>query len=214
MSFVDDHIRYSDNVYVETTSNGNPIVWRADLGIGYLPSTGFSYSEEYWETYQKYAEGSIGEQLTKFRGEFVSRHLDPSSVCDVGIGNGQFVKHVNAKGFDINPFAKNWLEQNGLFADPYVERFPGLTFWDVLEHFDDPSIILKCTDRVFMSVPIHQDFKSCLESKHLKPNEHIWHFTDAGIKFFMNYHGFECVDQDDGETRAGRESIMTYFFRR
>lgn len=214
MNFADEYFRYADNVYSVKTSNGNPIVWRDDLGIGYLPSNGFTYAEAYWETYQQYAAGSIGERLTLFREEFVARHVDPSTVCDIGIGSGQFVKHVGAKGFDINPFARSWLEQNDLFADPYVEKFSTFTFWDVLEHFDDPELILSKTDKVFVSLPIHENFRACVESKHLKPNEHIWHFTDRGLKFFMWHFGFEVVDQDDGETRAGRESIMSYFFRR
>ena len=214
MNFADKHFRYADNVYSVMTTNGNPIVWRDDLGIGYLPSNGFSYGADYWETYQQYAAGSIGERLTLFREEFVKRHVDPSTVCDIGIGSGQFIKHVGAKGFDINPYARFWLEQNGLFADPYEEKFSAFTFWDVLEHFDDPTLILLKTDKVFMSVPIHTNFRACIESKHLKPNEHIWHFTDRGVKFFMQHFGFEAVDQDDGEIRAGRESIMSYFFRR
>lgn len=214
MNFADEYFRYAADIYSVMTCNGNPIVWRDDLGIGYLPSNGFAYGEDYWETYQQYAVGSIGERLTHYRADFVARHVDPSTVCDIGIGSGQFLMHVGAKGFDINPFARDWLEKNGRFADPYVERFQAFTFWDVLEHFDDPALILSKTDKVFMSLPIHRNFKACVESKHLKPNEHIWHFTDRGVKFFMRYYGFDVVDQDDGETRAGRESIMSYYFRR
>lgn len=214
MNFTEDYIKYASNVNSSMTWNGNPIVWRPDLGIGYLPSNGFAYDESYWETYQQYAVGSIGERLTLYREAFVAKHVDPSTICDVGIGSGQFIKHVGAKGFDINPWARDWLEKNDLIGDPYVEKFSALTFWDVLEHFDNPALILSHTDKVFMSLPIHENFKACLASKHLKPNEHIWHFTDSGVKFFMKYHGFNCIEQDDGETRAGRESIMSYYFVR
>lgn len=214
MTFLDEYIRYASDVYSQMTWNGNPLVWRADLGVGYLPSNGYAYGEGYWETYQQYAAGSIGEALTLYRTEFVAKYVDPATICDVGIGSGQFIKHVGAKGCDINPYARDWLLKNKLFGDPYTEKFSALTFWDVLEHFDNPAGILSHTDKVFMSLPIHADFKACLASKHLKPNEHIWHFTDSGIKFFMKYHGFDVIEQGDGETQAGRESIMSYYFRR
>mgnify|MGYP001766090690 CR=1 FL=1 len=215
MSFVDEYILYCDTVKIAPTVNGNPLIWRDDLGIGYLRSNGYQYSEQYWERYQEYNESSMGERLTLFRESFVAKHFpDFNNICDIGIGSGQFVKHVKAKGYDINPYAKNWLELNGLYGNPYKHSFSALTFWDVLEHFDDPSLILSKTDHIFMSIPIHENLEACYNSKHLRPDEHIWHFTRDGLIFFMKYYGFELVEESDGETKAGRESIMSYYFRR
>lgn len=215
MKFFDEYFQYNDKLIVKPNWNGNPLLWNSDIGVGYLKSNGYAYSEDYWETYQKYGAGTIGEKLTNFRAEFVGKHFsDFSKVCDVGIGSGQFVKHVGSKGYDINPFARDWLEKNGSYADPYLQKFDALIFWDVLEHFDDPSQILETTDRVFLSAPIHANLDACYASKHLKPNEHIWHFTNDGMIFFMKHHGFELIDSSDGETQAGRESIMSYYFIR
>lgn len=213
MSFINDYfLNTTEDVTIKPTS-GNPLIWRNDLGIGYLRSDGYEYAEEYWDKYQEYGAGEIGKKLTLFRESFVSKHLDSFiNLCDVGIGCGQFVKHVGCKGNDINRFAKEWLIKEKLFGDPYTTRFDALTFWDVLEHIEDPSPILGNTDKVFMSVPLHENLEACLASKHLRPNEHIWHFTPKGVEFFMQYHGFDIMDEDDGETRAGRESIMTYYF--
>lgn len=214
MNFLDSHFKFNSNCISQMTSNGCELIWRKDLGIGYLPSNGYVYGSDYWETYKQYEAGSIGETLTLYRESFVAKHIDPKLICDIGIGSGQFVKHVNAKGYDINAYAKRWLIDNELWGDPYVHKFEALTFWDVLEHFDNPASILSRTNKVFLSLPIHDSFESCLSSKHLKPNEHIWHFTDSGIKYFMQYHGFCCVEQGDGETKAGREFINSYYFER
>lgn len=215
MNFVEDYILYSCDVSIHPTSNGNPLIWRTDLGLGYLRSTGYSYAEEYWDKYNEYSSNEIGKKLTDFRTSFVKKHLKSfDNFCDVGIGSGQFVQHVNSKGYDINHYAKNWLVEQGRYGDPYTTKFEALSFWDVLEHIDNPATILEKTNNIFMSVPLHHGVDACLASKHLRPNEHIWHFTQTGVEFFMKYHGFDLIDQDDGETKAGRESIMTYYFRR
>lgn len=197
------------------TSNGNPLLWRADLGIGYLKSNGYKYDEEYWEKYLNYDHNGIADKLTTFRLEFVLRNLDKlESVCDVGIGSGHFLRHAGCKGYDINPCARAWLIKNSLFGDPYAEKFSSLTFWDVLEHIDDPTILLARTSNVFVSIPIYEGVEECLASKHLRPDEHIWHFTRAGLIIFMKLQGFVLLDDSDGEMKIGREAIMTYCFKR
>ena len=214
MNFAEEYLLHTCDVTAYRVSGSeNPLLWRPDMGVGYLRSTGFAYDEEYWERYQDYERSELGTKLTDVREAFVRRHLpDPSKLCDVGVGSGQFIKRVGARGYDVNPYARNWLEKQKLYSDPYVESFEALTFWDVLEHIDNPAEILSRTKKVFMSVPIHADAHACLTSKHLRPNEHIWHFTHHGLVLFMGYHGFILWDSDDGETAAGREAIMTYYF--
>lgn len=214
MSFLEDHILYSTDVTVCPTFS-NPLIWRNELGLGYLRSAGFVYAEEYWDKYNSYENSDIGWRLTYFREQFVLKHMQRfDNICDVGIGSGQFVKQTGSKGFDINHYAQQWLKETNRFGNPYEEKFDALTFWDVLEHIEDPTTILANTNHVFLSIPHHNSVAECLASKHLRPNEHIWHFTTPGIVFFMKYYGFELIDSSDGETLAGRESIMTYYFRR
>lgn len=215
MSFFTKYMLYYDQMIVKPTSNGNPLLWRDDLGIGYLKSNGYSYDEDYWKKYHGYDSNEIGDKLTDFRVEFVKKNVNNiSQVCDVGIGSGRFVKTLGCRGYDINPWAEKWLRESGYFGDPYQEKFEALTFWDVLEHIDNHDYILEKTDKIFISIPIHGSINDCLASKHLRPDEHIWHFTDSGIKFFMRYYGYSLVDQSDGETKAGREAIMSYYFAR
>lgn len=207
----------ASKVIVTPIPGCNPLLWREDLGFGYLKSDGFVYDDDYWENYRRLSADptGIGAQLTSYRKSFVSKHLsDLSCHCDVGIGSGEFVEAARCWGYDVNPAAIKWLNDERRYGDPYQERFESLSFWDVLEHIDDPQPILEATDHVFVSLPIHQSLESCLTSKHLKPNEHIWQFTDRGFCNFMKLFGFSLVDKGDGETRAGREAIQTYYFNR
>ena len=199
---------------IEIDGYSYKLQWVEDLGFGFLMSDGYDYGEEYWQKYQSYIN-DLGAQLSNARANFVLKNLgNYHDVCDVGVGSGQFVDTIKCKGYDVNPFANEWLKAHGYYADPYAENFNALCFWDVLEHIIDSSALLGSTEHVFVSVPIHVDLEACLASKHLRPGEHIWHFTDRGIKNFMALAGFECVDQSDFETKLGREDILSYFFKK
>ena len=192
----------------------HPLMWNEELEFGYLKSDGYDYGQEYWQKYQGYVN-DLGKQLSDARANFVKKHLsDITKLCDVGIGSGQFVDTVKCHGFYVNPYAVEWLKEHGYFANPYESDFSALSFWDVLEHIEDPSVLLMRTKNVFVSVPIHDDLETCLASKHLRPGEHIWHFTNEGIKNFMALQGFKLVDQSDFESKLGRESIISYFFNK
>jgi hypothetical protein len=193
----------------------NTLMWRDDLGFGYLKSNGFEYGQAYWEKYQDYSSGGIGVALTNARRAFVENVMsDFENICDVGIGSGQFVSMTGCYGIDVNPLANEWLTSISRYADPLERRFAALTMWDVLEHIDDPRDLLTATDKIFTSLPIHLDVEACLTSKHLRPNEHIWHFTEAGVKNFMSLFGFECHMISTIETQLGREDIMSFYFYR
>jgi hypothetical protein len=189
------------------------LIWFSDLGIGYLESCGYEYGDDYWKIYQKYSVGDFGELLTLARVKFVSDNCNLVDLCDVGVGSGQFVDTIKCKGSDVNPIANKWLEDHDYYTDD-VTKFKTLTFWDVIEHINDPREMLSKAENVFISTPIYSDAAHCLTSKHLKPGEHIWYFTDNGIKYFMSLLGFECIAEDDIETVLGRDNILSYYFKK
>jgi hypothetical protein len=194
-------------------------MWREDLGIGYLPTNNVvPYDEAYWEKYKSYANSEIADKLNEARNSFVKRYLHNEfqynyNMCDVGIGNGQFVEANDCFGFDVNPKAVEWLKDRGAFANPNEVDFITLTFWDVLEHIEDHTSILR-VENVFTSLPIHKDLDSLLNSKHLKPDEHLWHFTQEGVINFMNIYNYKVVEVNDSEIAAGREDIWSFYFKR
>ena len=87
--------------------------------------------------------------------------------------------------------------------------------WDVLEHIDDPDLaVARAAQFVFVSIPIFSDSTDILTSHHFRKDEHIWYFTDEGLRGWFNQQGFECVEQNRRECELGRKGIGTYVFRR
>ena len=68
--------------------------------------------------------------------------------------------------------------------------------------------------RVLVSLPIFRDVAHVLSSKHYKPGEHVFYFTEPGFLFFMREHGWRVIETNDYETKIGREDIKSYAFKR
>ena len=184
-------------------------------GIGYLPVTDNPYDDAYFEKYQAYADTDMGIALTKARVALVEPYMH-GGIVDVGIGSGQFVLACRgARGFDINPAAVKWLHARGLFRDPRREPVDAACFWDSLEHIANPAEILgNVRHFVFVSLPIFNNLVHVLRSKHYRPDEHCWYFTDSGFVTFMEQHGWSLVHHDRRESELGREDIHSYAFHR
>lgn len=159
----------------------------------------------------------IAAKLNAGRVAMVNAHVGPNRVCDIGIGSGEFVRQrPNTYGRDVNPVAIEWLKRNDLWADSLGE-FAGYTFWDVLEHLPEPGVYFRHVNLgayVFVSIPIHDDLRRIRESKHYRPGEHVLHFTERGFVNWMYLHGFNLIESSDFETKAGRDSILSFTFRR
>lgn len=164
------------------------------------------------------------------------------ALLDIGVGSGEFLEFmgcgkspkpekvsraervgiIRAYGYDINPVAIRWLKERRLFLDPYAGPIgPGtvITLWDTLEHMPEPDDLFQrmlpgsilCT-----SLPIYPviDRKQIMASKHYKPNEHLYYFTKGGLINWLERSGFEFIFYSDAETKAGREGIGTFAFRK
>lgn len=201
-------------------SNGQEFIFSngVDYGYGYLASVSGDdvYDENYFQSYVERAKTEMGEKLNQTRMELCDIEIkDSDSICDVGIGGGAFVSKYTGQGFDVNPHAVQWLKENNYYANPYEFEFDYLTMWDVIEHIDNVKPLLNNVRKgVVISTPIYKDFYDVINSKHFKPNEHLWYFTDYGIRNYMRLFGFECVHADTRETDLGRESIGSYIFRK
>lgn len=209
----------SEVKYGPVCSNGSELKYFNNFGIGYLKSSDVEntvYDETYFQNYKQREMTRIGMLLNSSRVEYTIRSTGNSpSVCDIGIGSGAFVNSYGCYGFDVNPYAIAYLQKSNHFADPYKAKFDYITLWDVIEHIDCPeSLLTNVNIGVILSTPIYKDRDHILTSKHFKPNEHIWYFTDYGIKYYMSLFGFECITQHNEETLIGRESIGSYFFKR
>lgn len=201
------------------------LVWYAERGFGYYPVQDHltPYDQNYWAKYEGYAETPIGRALNTARWELVGRHVPSKElVVDVGIGCGTFIEdrlfHTQCpttEGYDVNPVAVGWLKARDLWKDPYVEPVPHVTCWDSLEHIPDPSaLVSRVSGFMFISIPIFRGPEHVLESRHFRKDEHFWYFTRDGLVDWMASQGFELVEENDHETRAGREDIGSFAFQR
>lgn len=175
------------------------------------------YDEPYYAKCASYEDQEIARKLNAGRIGLVQRHFGPSRVVDIGIGSGEFIKkRGNTFGRDVNPVAIEWLKRNDLWAES-LDCFGAFTFWDVVEHIETPEIVLKHIQLhgfAFFSIPVFTDLRRIRESKHYRPGEHLFYWTDEGFQRWMTAHGFMLLEASDFETQAGRESIMSYAFKR
>lgn len=194
------------------------LVWDNARGLGYLDPglTPFGYDTSYFRSYVVRDATDMGEKLTAARVGLVAKYT-PNAVLDVGIGGGRFVASApfGSKGYDINPDAVRWLQHEGIWGDLYAASWPVATFWDALEHIPTPEKALaRCSDLVFVSLPVFTSRANCAESKHFKPGEHIWYFTETGFVAYMFDNGFRELERNTIESDLGREGITTFVFQR
>jgi hypothetical protein len=186
------------------------------LGVGWYPvDTGIEpYNDTYFARYQSYADSDIGRALIRARCALVQRHYR-GELIDVGIGCGTFIDNrEQTYGWDICPAAIRWLNERNLLMNPYVDStIPALSFWDVLEHIPNFQTMFYNRKWIFVSVPIFNNAVHALNSKHFRPDEHYWYFTRSGLIVIMASLGYELVEENDEETRIGREDIGSFVFK-
>jgi len=166
----------------------------------------FKYDPEYSAIYDKpeYKQGSDLLQALRL-GFALGVHGKPiRSLMDVGYGNAAFINSIKSHipytyGFDITG-----VPLDGAYVMPEFVKADVYTFWDVLEHFPDCSFLRDLqTETICVSLPYchyHTEGLSWFESwHHLKPDEHIRHFTPWSLTAFMKSYGWTAVAESDHE---------------
>jgi hypothetical protein len=190
-----------------------------DYGIAYQKDREHivNYDEHYYDKCLSYEGKPIADKINAGRIGIVAKHYGPGPVLDTGIGSGEFIKRrPNTYGRDVNPVAIEWLMRNDLWAHE-PQEFKAFTFWDVLEHIETPEAVFRWIGQgayLFTSIPVFEDLAEIRKSRHYRPGEHLYYFTDRGFVLWMAMHNFDLLERDRFETQAGRESIATYAFQR
>jgi hypothetical protein len=198
------------------------LIWDEQQGMGVhtMPLDVGIYDASYWHKYVGYADTDLGRKLTAARLAFVRRFVrDDEDLTDVGIGSGDFIEARgggNTFGWDVNPIAIEWLRERYIGRDPRVRGAAHLSLWDTLEHIDDPAGLVDCARGcVFVSTPIYRDREHALGSRHLRPGEHRWYWTESGLVRWFARMGFRLLEPSSWfETELGRDSIGTFAFGR
>lgn len=174
-----------------------------------------AYDKAYFEKCAGY-DAVIEARVNEGRIALVARH-DAGKVLDIGVGAGDFIKRRgNTFGYDVNPHAVAWLKKQDLYADTFF-AFKAFTFWDTIEHVDNPQNYLKRVAPgayVFASLPVFDALGLIRGSKHYRPGEHLYYFTLDGFVQWMALYGFRLLEVSAHEIAAGREGIQAFAFRR
>lgn len=209
---MDRHIAAMDGVH------DGDLMLCMDSGVAYQREMTnlVPYDADYFDKCAGYEGKEIARAINASRRALVARHFGTGPVLDVGVGSGEFIKsRPDTFGYDVNPAAIEWLRAAGKWQE-YFGLFRAFTFWDVLEHVPVPADYFQRMPRwayLFTSLPVFADLESIRQSKHYRPNEHLYYFTERGFIDWMAGHGFEHLETTDQETAAGRESILSFAFR-
>lgn len=189
-------------------------VWLPEHGYGYYPVKSFVYDQAYFDKYAGYEGSDVAKKLNDARVDLTNKYAGELLVVDVGVGSGTFLKsRRNTVGFDVNPAGVEWLKDEDLWLNPWEEDVNVCTFWDSLEHIQDPTKLLKrIQGYAIVSLPIFKDVEHVLKSKHFRKDEHYWYFTHQGFIWWMNQHNFSMIEHNQMEVACGREDIGTYVF--
>ena len=193
------------------------LAYQKDMKAGAI-----AYDDGYHDNYKALEGTPIAAALNNGRCAMLARHAaERATVLDIGAGCGTFVRQARAsgfaaKGFDVIHKTVEHLKGIDAFADN-PDGFEVVTFWDSLEHIEDPEGVLKRINKgalVLAAIPVFEDLKKVRESKHYKPGEHLYYFTAQGFIEWMALYGFRLLEQSSHETDAGRESIGAFAFRK
>jgi len=175
------------------TKNEDGIVYQVDKNP-------IDYDKEYVNTrYVKYGELPTYMAYLRLGNIIGSLSRVPSSILDVGYGDGSFLKVCNniitdCFGYDVSSYpAPEGCEVVSSMTDGIYDV---VTFFDSLEHFEDIEFVkdLKCR-AVCISVPhCHYTSDEWFEKwKHRRPDEHLWHFDKDSLVNFMERMGYVMV---------------------
>ena len=189
----------------------------------------FSYIQDYDKEYVEVRYNSYGEkslQMAYLRLGFILgtlKHI-PSSILDVGYGNGDFLKVCTKSipscyGNDISgyPTPTGVEFVNNIFD----KHYDVITFFDCLEHFEDIDFVksLNC-NYIVISVPCCHFFSEewFMNWKHRRPDEHIFHFGKESIVKYFAEMGFEQIVQSNIEDiiripTDSNQNILTCVFK-
>ncbi len=136
-------------------------------------------------------------------------------LLDIGTGTGHFLAYARRRGYEIYGLdfdekvidaAKDLFSITTLYAlslEEFMERFPGLvfdvaTFFEVLEHLDNPAgflgnvkRLLRSRGYIALSVPYRGAWEGFKE--HDKPPRHLTRWDEDSLRGLLDRNGFDVV---------------------
>lgn len=193
----------------------------ADGVLYQVERTPFVYDTQYVDDrYNTY--GELNAYMSHLRLGYIVGAIGkiPNSLIDIGYGNGAFLKTCTqlipeCYGFDVSGYP---VPDGVTFAEDWKTKpVDVITFFDVLEHFEDPYFIRDLqAEFVVISLPwcVYRGDEWFAEWKHRRPNEHLWFFDHINIGEFAKATGYDVLhvtNLEDTIRRSadGTANIMT-----
>ena len=174
------------------------------------------YGADYLEKCRLYEGTPIACAVNAARIALVSRYTT-GLMLDIGAGTGDFAKQrPDTFAYDVNLPAEMELRAELLFTDAFAS-FNAFSLWDVLEHVEDVDNYFKHMRHgayLFVSIPVFASLWSIRRSKHHRPGEHLYYWTERGFINWAACHGFRLLEVSWAECAAGREDIAQFAFCR
>jgi SAM-dependent methyltransferase len=184
------------------------------------------YDTDHYNLLKSYENKPICTRITHGRIAIVEKYCKYTNILDIGCGTGHFMRYYHdtvqcfVYGYDVLPDTVKWLQDNNMYIDPnngIPKHIMGITMFDVIEHIPDPKkLLVKFPKNSYYicSVPIIENIDNIKQWKHYRPKEHFHYWTLGGFINYMIENGFECLEHDDFEIKAGREDIRTFVFQK
>ena len=154
------------------------------------------------DRYNSYKELSIKMSYLRLGYILGSIGRTPTSILDIGYGNGDFLSISSdivpkCYGHDVSFYPIPKKDNIFFTSNPYMDEYDVVTFFDVLEHFDDIYDIRNLkANYIIISVPECHYYSDewFAEWKHRRPDEHLWHFNRESLINFMNEIGYMVLN--------------------
>lgn len=182
----------------------------------HFPET--TYDETYYKgksSFVSYLFAPIANTFYGVRQEYAGSEKRKIWI-DVGAGEGGFLKTVKAQkriGVDVSESGRKMMQESGLdtlsekqFLTTSKTDADVISFWQVLEHVENPWDYLKAAKRnlkkkgkIIIGIPNFKSLEFYFAREywfHLQPQFHLWHFSPRSIKMLLEKTGFSIESSD------------------
>jgi 2-polyprenyl-3-methyl-5-hydroxy-6-metoxy-1,4-benzoquinol methylase len=227
-----------------TEKNGFDLYRCGKCGLIFVWPTSGDYTKIYSEDYFSGAKNSLGyadyEGDKEMMAGAFSAYLEKmekvfpkkGKLLDVGAATGHFVELAKEKGWDasgieISQYAAEIGGKKGLkiitgkfethhFSENY---FDIVTFWDVLEHFEKPELVVRQARKILKSggiLALNTPDSSSLAAKFfgrhwhaLVPPNHLHIFSRKNMVRLLAKNGFEVIET----ARVGKNFSLRFVLK-
>lgn len=223
------------------TAKGRQYKLQPDGHIEQVDAKPYLYDAKYSSTYDTPEYNQKAEILQALRLGFVigNHGRIPENLTDMGYGNGAFLKTArqlvpNCFGYDITDVplpdgVKRSQFNDGTGPNFFYKRGEGhvVTFWDCFEHIPIDTLKMyisqmhECEIEIAISLPncdVQEFGLNWFEEAypHLKPDEHLRHFSAKSLKDFMsgwNYKTYSISYHEDMIRKRYYKNILSMYFK-